>query len=221
MRQSVRPACSIRLALSIPDVSHVQLRAIFAASVTGNICMRFLSARCSSSTKMVLQRGARTGRGRTPFDRDMKVGMMVRSRRRSMPDHFAHEGDFFSIGANDSIQYALAVDRSNKDVAALHGVRPVVLRLINMAVKTGNEHNVPISMCGQMCGNPLYTMLLLGMGLWNMSDTGGDSEITGLPRVECELRASGEARSNWKRRIKTFLKELELPKGCFADRTSG
>ena len=73
--------------------------------------------------------------------------------------------DFFSIGTNDLIQYALAVDRSNKDVAGLYtAADPSVLRLINMAVKTAKEHEVPISMCGQMCGNPLYTMLLIGLG---------------------------------------------------------
>ena len=80
-----------------------------------------------------------------------------------MLDHFAEEVDFFSIGTNDLIQYALAVDRSNKDVAGLYtAADPSVLRLINMSVKTAKEHEVPISMCGQMCGNPLYTMLLLG-----------------------------------------------------------
>ena len=89
-----------------------------------------------------------------------------------MLDHFAEEVDFFSIGTNDLIQYALAVDRSNKDVAGLYtAADPSVLRLIDMAVRTAQEHEVPISMCGQMCGNPLYTMLLLGIGLRSLSVT--------------------------------------------------
>ena len=89
-----------------------------------------------------------------------------------MLDHFAEEVDFFSIGTNDLIQYALAVDRSNKDVAGLYtAADPAVLRLIDMAVRTAKKHEVPISMCGQMCGNPLYTMLLLGIGLRSMSVT--------------------------------------------------
>ena len=72
-----------------------------------------------------------------------------------MMDRFVEEVDFFSIGTNDLIQYCLAVDRSNKDVASLYtAADPSVIRLIHMALKTANEHNVPISMCGQMSGNP-------------------------------------------------------------------
>ena len=89
-----------------------------------------------------------------------------------MLDHFADEVDFFSIGTNDLIQYALAVDRSNKDVAGLYtAADPSILRLIDMAVRIAHKHEVPISMCGQMCGNPLYTMLLLGLGLRSLSVT--------------------------------------------------
>ena len=68
------------------------------------------------------------------------------------------------------IQYTLAVDRSNKDVASLYtGSDPSVLRLIKMAIDTANQHDRPISMCGQMSGNPMYTMVLLGLGLRTMS----------------------------------------------------
>ena len=64
------------------------------------------------------------------------------------------------------------MDRSNKDVAGLYtAADPSVIRLIHMALKTANEHQVPINMCGQMSGNPLYTMLLLGMGLRSFSVT--------------------------------------------------
>ena len=89
-----------------------------------------------------------------------------------MLDRFADEVDFFSIGTNDLIQYALAVDRSNKDVATLYTASdPAVIKLIEMSIDTATRFSVPISMCGQMCGNPLYTMLLLGMGLRTFSVT--------------------------------------------------
>jgi phosphotransferase system enzyme I (PtsI) len=134
-----------------------------------------------------------------------------------MLDHFCDEVDFFSIGTNDLIQYALAVDRSNKDVAGLYtAADPSVLRLINMAVSTANKHEVPISMCGQMCGNPLYTMLLLGLGLRSMSIT-----PAALPEIKqvcrrvdipnCERVAKRALELEGAPHIKTFLKE-ELAK---------
>ena len=83
-----------------------------------------------------------------------------------MIDQFAAEVDFFSIGTNDLIQYTLAVDRSNKDVASLYNAAdPAVLRLMQMAFQAAERHNTPISVCGQMSGSPTYTMLLLGLGL--------------------------------------------------------
>ncbi|HEX4415986.1 MAG TPA: putative PEP-binding protein, partial [Lacipirellulaceae bacterium] len=152
------------------------------------------------------------------FDRDLKVGMMVEVPSAVMMlDHFAEEVDFFSIGTNDLIQYALAVDRSNKDVAGLYtAADPSVLRLINMAVKTAKEHEVPISMCGQMCGNPLYTMLLLGIGLRSMSVT--PAAIPEIKQVcrrvsidACERVAERALELESARDVKTYLKE-ELSK---------
>jgi phosphotransferase system enzyme I (PtsI) len=107
------------------------------------------------------------------FDRSIKIGMMVEVPSAVMMlDRFAEEVDFFSIGTNDLIQYALAVDRSNKDVASLYTASdPSILRLIDMAVRLARECDVPISMCGQMCANPVYTMLLLGIGLRSLSLT--------------------------------------------------
>ena len=168
---------SIRLALKHRPMFRTQLRAILRASVTGNIRMMFPLVSTidgAPHAKSVLQDAKEdlTEEG-FKFDRTMKIGMMVEVPSAVvMMDHFAHEVDFFSIGTNDLIQYALAVDRSNKDVAGLYTASdPSVLRLINMAVTTANAHRVPISMCGQMCGNPLYTMLLLGMGLRSLSVT--------------------------------------------------
>ena len=89
-------------------------------------------------------------------------------------DRFVDEADFFSIGSNDLIQYALAGDRSNKDVAGLYtAADPSVIRLIDMSIKAADRANVPINLCGQMSGSPTYTMLLLGMGLRCLSVTPG------------------------------------------------
>lgn len=170
---------SIRLALSPKHKAmfRTQLRAILRASVCGNISVMFPLV----STMLELRHAKTVLREAmedleeegADFDHGIKVGMMVEVPSAVMMlDRFAEEVDFFSIGTNDLIQYALAVDRSNKDVASLYTASdPSILRLIDMAVRAATQANVPISMCGQMCGNPLYTMFLLGMGLRSLSVT--------------------------------------------------
>ena len=107
------------------------------------------------------------------FNRNIPVGMMVEVPAAVMMiDRFVEEVDFLSIGTNDLIQYTLAVDRSNKDVVGLYNpADPAVLKLISMAIDALPASGCPINMCGQMSGNPVYTMLLLGMGLRQFSVT--------------------------------------------------
>jgi phosphoenolpyruvate-protein phosphotransferase (PTS system enzyme I) len=213
---------SIRLALKNPDLFRTQLRAILRASVTRNISIMFplVSTLLElKHAKMVLREAMEDLEEEgAPFDRDIQVGMMVEVPSAVMMlDHFAEEVDFFSIGTNDLIQYALAVDRSNKDVASLYtAADPSVLRLIDMAVRTSKQHEVPISMCGQMCGNPLYTMLLLGLGLRSLSLT--PAAIPEIKQVcrrislpSCERVAKRALELESARDVKTFLKE-ELSK---------
>lgn len=213
---------SIRLALKNPDLFRKQLRAILRASTSGNISIMFplVSTLLELKHAKMVLREAREDLEEegTPFDRDLKIGMMVEVPSAVMMlDHFAEEVDFFSIGTNDLIQYALAVDRSNKDVAHLYtAADPSVLRLIDMAVRTAKKHEVPISMCGQMSGNPLYTMLLLGMGLRSLSVT-----PAAIPEVKqvcrrvsisgCEHVAKRALELESARDVKTYLKE-ELSK---------
>jgi phosphotransferase system enzyme I (PtsI) len=213
---------SIRLALKHRPMFRTQLRAILRASVTGNIRMMFplVSTLMELRTaKSVLQDAKEDlDEEGIKFDRNMKIGMMVEVPSAVvMMDHFVHEVDFFSIGTNDLIQYTLAVDRSNKDVAGLYTASdPSVLRLINMAVKTANEHDVPISMCGQMCGNPLYTMFLLGIGLRNLSVT--PAAIPEIKRVcrsvnipQCQEVTKRALEFDSAHHVRTYLKE-ELSK---------
>jgi phosphotransferase system enzyme I (PtsI) len=82
----------------------------------------------------------------------------------------AEEVDFFSIGTNDLTQYTLAVDRVNKMVGHLyHETHPAVLRLISMVVETGRKTGTPIAVCGEMAGSPLNALLLIGLGVRNLS----------------------------------------------------
>ncbi len=102
---------------------------------------------------------------------DLPIGMMVETPSAAlMIDTFAREVDFFSVGTNDLVQYTLAVDRGNERVASLFSaVHPAVLMLIKGVIRAGNRHDVPVSLCGEMAGNPMYTLLLLGLGLRTFS----------------------------------------------------
>lgn len=166
---------SIRLALRNLPIFRTQLRAILRASALGDIRVMFplistvLELR---QAKMVLADVIEDlEEHRQPFNRDIPIGMMVEVPSAViMIDQFVQEVDFLSIGTNDLIQYTLAVDRSNKDVASLYSASdPAVLKLIQMTVTAANRGSVPVNLCGQMSGNPIYTMLLLGLGLRHVS----------------------------------------------------
>ena len=134
-----------------------------------------------------------------------------------MIDQFVEEVDFLSIGTNDLTQYTLAADRSNKDVAALYSsADPAVLRLIRMAIQAADQKGVPINVCGQMSGNSIFTMLLLGMGLRRFSVT--PSSIPEIKQVcrtvtipQCQRVTERVMAIENARDIKNYLRE-ELKK---------
>ena len=105
------------------------------------------------------------------FDSSIPLGMMVETpAAATLIDRFLNEVDFISIGTNDLIQYTLAVDRTNPHVAELYQAGdPAVLRLIQATVAAARKVGVPACLCGQMSGEPVYTMLLLGLGLRELS----------------------------------------------------
>jgi len=101
-------------------------------------------------------------------------------------DHLARHCDFLSIGTNDLIQYAFAADRDNRDVDHLyHPLHPAVLRLIKRTIDGAAAASKPVSLCGDMAGEPLYAQTLLGLGLREYSMT-----ATAIPNVKRALRAS-------------------------------
>ncbi len=166
---------SIRLSLRNLPLFRTQLRAILRASTLGDARVMFPLVstfqelrRAKAFLTDIMEDLEEEG---IDFNRQIQVGMMVEVPATVMLlDRFAREVDFISIGTNDLIQYTLAVDRSNKDVASLYNAAdPSILCLIDMAAKAARAAGIPASLCGQMSANPTYTMLLLGLGLRSLS----------------------------------------------------
>jgi phosphotransferase system enzyme I (PtsI) len=161
----------IRLSLHWPDMFYAQLRALLRASAHGR--MRVLLPMITMVEELKRARAIVSeiqdelrGKG-VPFDEDMPVGAMIEVpaaalAARSMAEH----ADFLSIGTNDLSQYALAVDRNNARVADLYQpLHPGVLRLVREVIRAGDETGTPVSVCGEMAGDPMAALLLLGIGL--------------------------------------------------------
>ncbi|MBR0238937.1 MAG: phosphoenolpyruvate--protein phosphotransferase [Thermoguttaceae bacterium] len=166
---------SVRLCLSMPEMFRKQLRAILRASAFGPIQILFPMVSTLSEwrrVKMIVNDVFEDLDERSvPFNHNIPLGIMVEVPSTVMMiEEFLENVDFISIGTNDLIQYTVAVDRTNKDVAKLfNGCEPAVIKLIWKTVTAANKVNKPVSLCGQMASDPALTMLLLGLGLRTLS----------------------------------------------------
>jgi phosphotransferase system enzyme I (PtsI) len=166
---------SIRYSLRNLDLFKVQLRAILRASVHGQVRLMFpllISLMEYRQAKMALYDAMEDLEdGGIPFRRDIPVGIMLETPAAAIQvKEFCREVDFVSIGTNDLIQYLLAVDRSNERVSQFYsGSHPAVLQALRDVVRACNRANVDVSICGELAGQPLYTMFLLGIGLRSLS----------------------------------------------------
>ena len=166
---------AIRRSLKNPELFLTQLRAILRASIYGNV--RILIPMLTSLNELeqimelykLAQRQLKEQKKR--YKKNIKIGGMIEVPAAALAaDVFASKLDFLSIGTNDLIQYALAIDRIDEEVNYLYNpLHPGVLNLISIVLEAGRRLNVPVAMCGEMAGDSRYTTLLLAMGLREFS----------------------------------------------------
>ncbi len=166
---------AIRLCFDHVDIFKTQLRAILRASAYGKIKIMFPMIATLAELVKAKEILADVKKDLTAenidYDEDIEVGIMIEIPSAVViADRLAKEADFFSIGTNDLIQYTLAVDRTNERVSYLYqAFDPAVIRLIGATVKAGHKEGIKVAMCGELAGNPKATLLLLGLGLDELS----------------------------------------------------
>ena len=180
---------AIRYCLAHRELFRVQLRALLRASAYGNLRVMFplvssISELREARSELEACRSELSRQG-VPVGKRFPIGIMVETPSAAwIADRLAQEADFFSIGTNDLIQYSLAIDRQNRDVAYLY--RPLhlaILRSLEAIINAAKKANIPVAMCGEMAGDAGLTMVLLALGLEEFSMTAGQ-----IPMVKNVIR---------------------------------
>ena len=205
---------AIRYCLEHPEVFKDQLRAVLRASVHGNVQLMYPmisgAEELSRANDVLGECKAELRQRGQPFNEKLAVGAMIEIPSAAITaDLLAPKCDFFSIGTNDLIQYMLAIDRGNDRTANLYEpTHPAVLRTLKRIIDEAHRQRIPVGVCGEMAGDPVFAPLLLGLGVDSLSMTPG-----WLPAVKYLVRAMkmSEAR--------TLAKEalaMDSPKEIYA-----
>jgi len=182
---------AIRLSLKVRELLDTQLAAFLRASVFGSL--RILLPMISTVAEVRQVRDAMTVVARRLKRRGIKIadplpqlGIMIEVPGAALAaDALAQVADFFAIGTNDLTMYTLAIDRGDEQVADLYNpLHPAVLRLIQFATEAALRARIPVSVCGEIAGDPRYAALLLGLGIRELS-----MAANALPRVKQRIRS--------------------------------
>ena len=215
---------AIRISLNRPDIFKVQLRALLRASAFGDIHIMYPMI---ASVEEVKQANAMldeckeelTAEGKE-FNKDIKVGIMIEVPAAAVISPIlAKYVDFFSIGTNDLCQYTLAVDRMNEAIGSLYQpLHPGVLRLIKHVIDASHEQGKFTGMCGELAGDPVATMILLGLGLDEFSMTASSiplikNILRSVSKAECEEVANKALTMDTAEEITAYAKSVLIEKG--------
>ena len=211
---------AIRFCLKEQEIFKSQLRAILRASAHGNIRIMFpmiSGVQEFEDAKGILTRVMEDlEKENIPYDKYIKIGAMIEIPSAVMvADILAESADFFSIGTNDLIQYALAIDRSNENVAYMYEpYHPAVIRMIMQIVKAAKDAGIEVSLCGEMASDPFCIPILLGIGINELSLT-----AAGIPLLKKLIRtlSKEEAEKDLEKIIK--LRTSEEIRNYILDKT--
>lgn len=215
---------AIRISLNRPDIFKVQLRALLRASAFGDIHIMYPmiasveEVKCANA--MLEECKAELRKEGVAFNEDIKVGIMIEVPAAAViAPILSKYVDFFSIGTNDLCQYTLAVDRMNEAIGNLYQpLHPGVLRLIKGVIDASHEQGKFTGMCGELAGDPVATMILLGLGLDEFSMTASSiplikNILRSVSKAECEAVANHALTLDTAEEITAYAKSVLAEKG--------